>query len=38
MRQGQVMPFLGVRIGALARVTLWPDFVRFLPRLAGYTG
>jgi tripartite ATP-independent transporter DctM subunit len=34
----QVMPFLGVMIGALALVTLWPDFVLFLPRLAGYTG
>jgi C4-dicarboxylate transporter, DctM subunit len=34
----QVMPFLGVMIVALAVVTLWPDFVLFLPRLAGYTG
>jgi C4-dicarboxylate transporter, DctM subunit len=33
-----VMPFLGVMIVALAVVTLWPDFVLFLPRLAGYTG
>jgi C4-dicarboxylate transporter, DctM subunit len=33
-----VMPFLGVMIGALAAITLLPDFVLFLPRLAGYTG
>jgi tripartite ATP-independent transporter DctM subunit len=35
---GDVMPFLVVMLGALALVTLWPDFVLFLPRLAGYKG
>ncbi|MEP7283073.1 MAG: TRAP transporter large permease [Rubrivivax sp.] len=34
----EVLPFLAVMIGALAVITLWPDFVLFLPRLAGYTG
>jgi TRAP-type C4-dicarboxylate transport system permease large subunit len=34
----QVIPFLVVMIGALAVITLWPDFVLFLPRLAGYKG
>lgn len=34
----EVMPFLGVMLGALAIVTLWPDMVLFLPRLAGYSG
>ena len=34
----EVMPFLGVMIAALALITLWPDFVLFLPRMAGYTG
>jgi TRAP-type C4-dicarboxylate transport system permease large subunit len=34
----EVMPFLAVMLGALAVVTLIPDFVLFLPRLAGYTG
>lgn len=33
-----VAPFLAVMLGALALVTLWPDFVLWLPRLAGYTG
>lgn len=33
-----VMPFLAVMIGALALVTLLPDMVLFLPRLAGYSG
>lgn len=33
-----VTPFLLVMLGALAVVTLWPDFVLFLPRLAGYKG
>jgi len=33
-----VMPFLAVMIGALALITLWPGFVLFVPRLAGYTG
>ena len=34
----EVMPFLGVMLGALVLVTLWPDMVLFLPRLAGYSG
>ncbi|MFW5332395.1 TRAP transporter large permease [Hydrogenophaga sp. ZJX-1] len=34
----EVMPFLGVMLGALVIVTLWPDMVLFLPRLAGYSG
>ena len=34
----EVMPFLAVMIGALAAITLLPDFVLFVPRLAGYTG
>jgi len=34
----EMVPFLAVMIGALAIVTLWPDMVLFLPRLAGYTG
>jgi C4-dicarboxylate transporter DctM subunit len=34
----EMVPFLVVMIGALALVTLWPDLVLFLPRLAGYTG
>ena len=34
----EVMPFLGVMVLALAAITLLPDFVLFLPRLAGYTG
>ncbi|MBT9462479.1 TRAP transporter large permease [Hydrogenophaga sp.] len=34
----EVMPFLVVMIGALAVITLWPDFVLFVPRMAGYTG
>ena len=33
-----VKPFLAVMIGALAAITLLPDFVLFLPRLAGNTG
>jgi len=33
-----VAPFLAVMLGALALVTLWPDFVLWLPRLAGYKG
>ncbi len=33
-----VLPFLVVMLGALALVTLWPDMVLFIPRLAGYTG
>jgi len=34
----EVMPFLGVMFVALAVITLFPDFVLFLPRLLGYTG
>jgi C4-dicarboxylate transporter DctM subunit len=34
----EVMPFLGVMIGALAVITLVPDLVLFLPRLLGYKG
>ena len=34
----EVWPYLGVMLGALALVTLWPDLVLWLPRLAGYTG
>jgi C4-dicarboxylate transporter, DctM subunit len=34
----EVLPFLGVMLGALALVTLLPDLVLFLPRLAGYNG
>jgi C4-dicarboxylate transporter DctM subunit len=34
----EVMPYLAVMIGALAAVTLLPDVVLFLPRLAGYAG
>jgi tripartite ATP-independent transporter DctM subunit len=34
----EVMPFLAVMIAALAVITLLPDFVLFLPRLAGYKG
>jgi C4-dicarboxylate transporter, DctM subunit len=34
----EVMPFLGVMIGALALITLVPDLVLFLPRLMGYKG
>jgi tripartite ATP-independent transporter DctM subunit len=34
----EVMPFLYVMFGALALITLVPDFVLFLPRLFGYKG
>jgi tripartite ATP-independent transporter DctM subunit len=34
----EVMPFLGVMIGALALITLVPDLVLALPRLLGYKG
>ncbi|MGE0098198.1 MAG: TRAP transporter large permease [Hydrogenophaga sp.] len=34
----EMVPFLAVMAGALALVTLWPDMVLFLPRLAGYSG
>ena len=30
--------FLFIAGTALVVITLWPDFVLFLPRLAGYTG
>jgi C4-dicarboxylate transporter, DctM subunit len=34
----EVLPFLGVMIGALALITLVPELVLFLPRLLGYKG
>jgi C4-dicarboxylate transporter, DctM subunit len=34
----EVMPFLGVMIGALALITFVPDLVLALPRLLGYKG
>jgi C4-dicarboxylate transporter DctM subunit len=34
----EVLPFLGVMLGALALITLLPDLVLFLPRLLGYKG
>jgi C4-dicarboxylate transporter DctM subunit len=34
----EMVPFLVVMIGTLALVTLWPDMVLFIPRLAGYSG
>jgi C4-dicarboxylate transporter, DctM subunit len=34
----EVMPFLGVMVGALALITLAPGLVLFLPRLMGYRG
>ncbi|HSV61190.1 MAG TPA: TRAP transporter large permease [Variovorax sp.] len=34
----EVMPYLAVMLGALAAVTLLPDVVLYLPRMAGYTG
>ena len=34
----EVLPFLAVMIGALALITLFPDLVLALPRLAGYKG
>jgi tripartite ATP-independent transporter DctM subunit len=33
-----VLPFLAVMLVALALITLFPDFVLYLPRLAGYKG
>jgi C4-dicarboxylate transporter, DctM subunit len=33
-----VTPFLVVMLGALVVITMWPDFVLWLPRLAGYKG
>jgi C4-dicarboxylate transporter, DctM subunit len=34
----EALPFLAVMIAALALITVWPDFVLAVPRLAGYTG
>jgi C4-dicarboxylate transporter, DctM subunit len=34
----EVMPYLAVMIAALAVITLVPDAVLYLPRLAGYKG
>ncbi len=34
----EMVPFLGIMIGTLVVVTLWPDMVLFIPRLAGYSG
>jgi TRAP-type C4-dicarboxylate transport system permease large subunit len=34
----EVMPFLGVMIGALVLIVLVPDTVLWLPRLMGYKG
>ena len=34
----EVMPFLGVMMGALALITLFPGLVLWLPRLLGYKG
>ncbi len=34
----EVMPFLGVMIGALALITLIPELTLWLPRLMGYKG
>ncbi|MCW5659052.1 MAG: TRAP transporter large permease [Burkholderiaceae bacterium] len=34
----EVLPFLGVMVGALAAIMLWPDLVLWLPRLLGYRG
>ena len=34
----ETFPFLMVMLGALALVTVWPDMVLLLPRLAGYSG
>jgi tripartite ATP-independent transporter DctM subunit len=34
----EVLPFLGVMLGTLALITLFPDLVLFLPRLLGYQG
>ena len=34
----EMVPFLVIMIGTLALVTLWPDMVLFIPRLAGYSG
>jgi C4-dicarboxylate transporter DctM subunit len=34
----EAFPFILVMLGALALVTVWPDLVLWLPRLAGYKG
>ena len=34
----EMVPFLAIMIGTLIIVTLWPDMVLFVPRLAGYSG
>jgi C4-dicarboxylate transporter, DctM subunit len=34
----EALPFLAVMIAALALITIWPDFVLVLPRMAGYSG
>lgn len=34
----EVLPFLGVMVGALALITALPDLVLWLPRLLGYKG
>lgn len=34
----ETLPFLAVMLLALLVVTVWPDMVLFLPRLAGYSG
>ncbi|GIK83170.1 MAG: permease [Alphaproteobacteria bacterium] len=34
----EVLPFLAIMMGALALITLVPDFVLYLPRLLGYRG
>lgn len=34
----ETLPFLFAMLGALAIITLWPDLVLWLPRLAGYQG
>lgn len=35
---GEVLPFLYAMLAALAAITLFPDFVLFLPRFFGYQG
>jgi TRAP-type C4-dicarboxylate transport system permease large subunit len=34
----EIWPFLGALFFALFVMSLWPDMVLFLPRLAGYEG
>lgn len=33
-----ILPFLGILLVVLVVVTVWPDFVLFVPRLLGYKG